>query len=69
MHKRILIKKTTKLIDPDFTYLHLLNERYSISSMFTNKRRTYEILDKKIYLYCNKNSDKEFLVHKVLLDH
>jgi hypothetical protein len=68
IHKHILNKKT-KLIDSDLTYVHLLNEYYSIVIVFTNKRRKYEILGKKIYLHCQKTSDKQFLIRKLLLDY
>jgi hypothetical protein len=69
MHTHIVNKQNKQLIDPNFNYIYLLNERYEISSLLTNYRRKYEIIGKKIYLHCNKTSDKLFLIKKILLQY
>jgi hypothetical protein len=68
-HQHLQERKNNQKINSKANYLYLLDEKYDLQIVPTNKKRKYEVFNKKIYLQCKKSSDQEFLIKQLLLDY
>lgn len=62
-------RKINQKIDTNLNYIYLLNEKYQLKIVPTNRKRKYEIFGKNIYLQCKKTTDKTFLIKQLLLNY